>query len=1378
MAKSGAPRGERSVRIGPYEVVKRIGAGGMGTVYLAKDTDLGRMVALKVLPPELASKTEMIDRFRQEAQHAAKLRHENIVTLYGCGEHKGMHYLAMEFVEGCNLHEYIDKKGKLSPEEARFFILQATKALVAAHEHSIVHRDIKPSNFLLAVSDGKAVVKLTDFGLARTVDDFDGRITRSGTTVGTVDYISPEQARNSRAADIRSDIYSLGCTFYHMLAGRPPFPDGDLTERLLKHVEAEPPDLLKFNPQIPTGLIQIVKKMLAKRQEDRYQTPDDLLKELQNPPKGPAISARAALELLAEASGEKARPSSRPSSLQETRRQIKEVTAPLSATLPPTGAELKLHYRKKKNERRKRPEKSDLDEDLIKPPFVLEGLGPWLAVIGGVSVVALIGMAIVFKWGSKPDTTKRDDPQGVAKTGEPTPEKHDIKEQSKKIVSDLKEKLKKGREGEDIAASREALEGTQSRGEMPQIEAPGEKTQTEMNNLFAKGPRNSSAKNLEEITRSNTGGEPPSHSSGQPPTNPNTGSPPATGGRQDGAPPAPPPGDRPSGGTKGPPSNNGPGKNPNSEPSKGANSPPPADGKPGASTGAERPATKPPNGDAPPTPAPPPMGNRQAPDNKGTPPGVPATSKPEPRTVQVRRGPVGNGPGSFGTIAQAITASRSFGAPGVIEIKDNGPFFESGLEVSNLSLVLRGAEGFRPLIALGRSGSAADSQFLLAVQKGSLVLENIDLVFKAPDGQTEGEAGLIKLGEGNLLLEDCSLSLAGRARAGLTAIRLDGVSSGSGLSRLWLRRCFFRGSDMAALDLRGPGCMVTADGCLIVGHDRPLLSIRGQSATKLTEIKIAHSTLVGGQTLCQVDAAGAREADASIQFVLWDSLLARSGAAEGGEMLKLGPDVPVANIRWRAVNCLYTGWQSLLQYSGGTVPSADLAAWHSLLHQAGGDKALGLSWPSYLPPETERIPAALFRAIGTAAAFRDSTGNGVVGCPVQDLPAVRIAWPTATYDRAAAPALDARTPDRAPEIPTANDGRYHGGRVDVARTDLGEHLQQLQNTGQLAGRVVIHLTGRGLAQVTPFRLKDVQLVLYAESSGPVLGPKPGATADALISVENGGCELIGVHFGLPSGDKGAELGAFVQTKSSTLRVLGCRMKAATAKSTVRALLSFAGSGDSAPERANDCAIGDSVLQSSNWVLKLIGNGSRIRVQNSLLIAGEDAVVVEPGALAGPLNLQCVFDHDTFAARRAAVRVLDMTAGTLPLDALPLQARGCVFINPFGEFPTRAGLLAFEDQALPHGLVSWQADGNAYDKQLGYWLTTSDSGRETTLPPELCERIWGPLADRRGQIYDGGVRDFKVEQAALDRLNLPAGVRSRIKGTPPGADFEQLGIGKR
>jgi hypothetical protein len=207
-------------------------------------------------------------------------------------------------------------------------------------------------------------------------------------------------------------------------------------------------------------------------------------------------------------------------------------------------------------------------------------------------------------------------------------------------------------------------------------------------------------------------------------------------------------------------------------------------------------------------------------------------------------------------------------------------------------------------------------------------------------------------------------------------------------------------------------------------------------------------------------------------------------------------------------------------------------------------------------------------------------------------------------------------------------------------------------------------------------------------------------------------------------------------------------------------------------------IADCVLQSSGWILKIVGNGSRARVQNSVLIAGEDAIVLEPGTLTGPLNIHCVLDHDTFAARRAAVRVLDVTAGRLPLDPLPLQTRACVFVNPFGELPIRAGLLAFEDRAFPHGLVSWQADGNAYDKQLAYSMASNESGREAMMTAEACEHIWGPLADRRGVVYDGTVRDFKVEQQSFERLGLPAAVRARIKGTLPGADFEQLGIGKR
>ena len=1312
MPKISGSKGERPQRIGIYEVIKRIGAGGMGTVYLAKDTDLGRMVALKVLPAEMATKPEMISRFRQEAQHAAKLRHENIVTLYGCGESKGLHFLTMEYVDGCNLHEYIDEKGKLIPEDARLLMLQAVKALACAHEHNIVHRDIKPSNFLLAFTNGKPVVKLTDFGLARTVHDLDGKVTRTGTTVGTVDYISPEQARSSRAADIRSDIYSLGCTLYHMLAGHPPFPGGDLTERLLKHVEAEPPDILQFNPQTPPALVQILEKMLAKKPEERYQNPSELLQDLANPPKVPAISAREALELLAEASGERAGPPSRPSSTLDMRRKIKTTIAPVPPEATPALADMKLHYRKKKNERRKRPEKGEQNSEAPASPLVLEGLGPWLAVIGGVTAVALIAMVILFKWGGKSNHPRPEDAQMSTPAGDKTPENLENSGQAKNTVANLKENLKARRDGEDQKASRAALGAMNAAKEMPQIAVPGEKVRNEMANLFSKRAPSQIAEVLEAA----------------PTTLPRTdGSAPNSG--------------KESGGSN-------------------TNIPQPPDGGrvvTGQPSTAEQHAV---SGAT---------GIRPAP-----------SAKAEPRTFRVERGTNGSMQGTYESIAAALAAARSQIGPAVVEIKDNGPFFESNLEIKNQSLVLRGVDGFRPLITLSNESTGADPRFLLAIQNGTLILEHLDLALKCDETQADIETGLIRLGEGNLLLEDCVLSLAGRARNGMAAIRLDGVPTGTGQSRCWLRRCFVRGADTTVLDVRGPGCSVTLDGCLLVGHERPLVAVRGQSANKPTDLKIAHSTLVNEQAICQIDAANLREVDAPIQFVLWDSFLARSGALETEPMLRLGPNAAVSSLHWRAVNCLYAGWQALLQSASGRVAATDLTEWHSLIHQEGGDKALPFSWPAYLPPETERIPTAPFRTTGTATAFRDSAGSGVVGCPIQGLPPARLNWLNFTFDRAPIPAFDTQALDRAPEIANANDGRYHGGRMDVTRTDLGEHLQKLYDAGQLASRVVVHLTGRGMAQVTPFQLKDVQLVLYADPAADsvTLSPKAGSTADALMSFVNGGCELIGIRFALPAAEKGIEVGAFVQTKNANLGVIGCRMKGVSAKNSLRTLMAFAGSGTSAAEHARDCVVVDSVLETGGWVLKMSGNGSRLRVQNSLLLAGEDAVVWEPGRLSGPLNLHCVLDRDTIAARRAALRFQDMAAGVVPLDPLPVQTRACVFLNPFGELPNRSGLLAFEHRALAHGLVSWQPDGNGYDKHLGYAISRSEREHEFPLTTEACLQICGPLADRRGITFDSATRDFKLGQPALDRLTLPASVRAKIKGAPPGADFEQLGIGKR
>ncbi|HZZ79163.1 MAG TPA: protein kinase [Gemmataceae bacterium] len=271
-------------RLGKYEIVCHIATGGMGAVYKATDLELRRTVALKVLSTDLAKNDLARERFRREARHAARLSHPHIVTIYECG-HDGvrdLHYLALEFVAGIDLGRYLSKHGRLKPVEARRILIQAVRALDHAHNQGIVHRDIKPSNILLARVGTKTVVKLADLGLARAADDDEFRVTREGNTVGTIDYMSPEQARDSAATDIRSDIYSLGCTAYHMLAGKAPFAQGGLGERLFQHLESPPPEVRQANPAVSFAFSGIVRKMLAKKPDDRYATPRDLLRALKH----------------------------------------------------------------------------------------------------------------------------------------------------------------------------------------------------------------------------------------------------------------------------------------------------------------------------------------------------------------------------------------------------------------------------------------------------------------------------------------------------------------------------------------------------------------------------------------------------------------------------------------------------------------------------------------------------------------------------------------------------------------------------------------------------------------------------------------------------------------------------------------------------------------------------------------------------------------------------------------------------------------------------------------------------------------------------------------------------------------------------------------
>lgn len=304
----------KDLLLGSYVLLEKLAEGGMGSVYKARNWKLGQVVALKVIRKDHADREATIRRFGREIRHSAQFDHPHIVKTLDADDVDGSLLLVMEYVEGSDLGKVVRERGPLPFNVAAEFIRQAAIGLQHAHEHGMVHRDIKPGNLILTTrADAPSTVKLLDLGLARVVQGAgadSSLLTVEGFVMGSLDFMAPEQARDSHNVDIRADLYALGCTLYYLLTGQTPFPGGSAYDKMYRHQFEPPPPLENVRRDIPPALSAIVYRLLAKKREDRFQTPAELVEALTAFVHGPpVVSAPVAILVDPQAHLETAGPS-------------------------------------------------------------------------------------------------------------------------------------------------------------------------------------------------------------------------------------------------------------------------------------------------------------------------------------------------------------------------------------------------------------------------------------------------------------------------------------------------------------------------------------------------------------------------------------------------------------------------------------------------------------------------------------------------------------------------------------------------------------------------------------------------------------------------------------------------------------------------------------------------------------------------------------------------------------------------------------------------------------------------------------------------------------------------------------------------------------
>jgi hypothetical protein len=1304
----------------------------MSSVFRARHADTGLTVAVKILPRSLARNATLLQRFLREAKNAEKLQHPNIVAIFDRGMEDGRYYLVMEYVSGGDLLDRVRLGGAMPWWEAVDVIRQTAEALRYASAMGLIHRDVKPAN-LLMTAQGR--VKVADLGLALHIEEEDERVTRDGTTVGTVDYMAPEQARDSRAASARSDIYSLGCTFYFLLTAMPPYPQGDISEKLRMHATAPVPDVRDLAPRVPEAVAAVVKKMMAKQADRRYADYDALLAALDELP----IAAEEPRGLVALIDDES-----------------EETAGPLAAIIDDEdeaegGADddVKLVALLDDEEETPAPAKSALRPTALidDEPDEVDSEGYALAEGPGGSQVPR---------GSTQDLTRTD--SGSVFT--PAPGRSGRRRALEQDVEEL---------GFDL---QEAGENTEGHAGPLRGKRPGGSDATA--GSIPAGP----------VEPGNSAGVASRGSIAREPV-------PVDVYDDLPAPPLPPresPGDVRVwilrglliGATAvllsllglavwrmGPFA----ARSPLADLTKGEEMPleHPQPAGEGASGHAE--ARAPGDLTAGKPDATPPVSTPRFTPRRPEPPlepglleqlGLqqpiqPAIGEGQPLRVQRVTGAEGS---------EEVEVSLQRGLESVkqtrVEIADQGPFFLDNPRLGKVREI-RGAAGFRPVLVFGIAGvpSVAERSALVVVEREPLQLEGLDIVIDAASIRQDAarHSAWLRCQNAGLILRNCTITVDGTPPEGWSLIEVGEPAQVQAAaargSLVMIESSTIRMTAGTLVKLHAPG-QVWMDRSLCVRGDNSACVVVSGSATGSRQITLARSTCVGaGPVLELTGSAGAESASPVVVRAIGSqfSRLTENGPADGSR----GAAACFARLRQVPGN---PGIPDCLDYRGEKNGFDGYASWLAA-EPDGRASLLNLSqvrakWPGTDAESQERSAASWPRELNdpwvplTPWIERLAESAWLLERLPTPNPYLH-SWTLARFeqvDMGSAP----RVPERVLDVTfDAADPRWGG--------DLGRFLNEQLTAGTVKpGRLRVRAQGAGQHAMTPVKLPaevELELMVTQMPGGgggagrpPALVwvPSDQAGSRPLIETQGGALILEGARFHTYGSGPPAPL---IRATGGTVRIQNCVFTSPLrGAATSQPLLVLEGPAAGRGIRA-DCV--ESWFSTGATALKLAVAQGMVRLSGCAIVAGQQGIDLVPLA-AGSDRFQAdlILDRVTIVSERDLFRLENWTGEPAgPARPWVVTSYRSALIDQFdhGTSPARLGVLLRADpESFARGVLAWQGTEDLYavDRYvIGGNAIPDPSQRYRPSFQQQWLRLWGPAHLDRCQGTEGRASDLPV-----------------------------------